>query len=363
VDVLFAWVLLIIGLIVILIGCDIFTNSIEWLGKKLNLNEGVLGSIFAAVGTALPETLIPIVAVLFGSAVAAGESGGGHSEEVGIGAIIGAPFMLTTVAMFVTGLSAYIFTRRGRRTSIEMRVNSRILSRDIRFFLLPFLVAAIAGFITEYWIKIVIAISMIFYYAFYVYKHATDKHEPEATDEEVEELSPLHFARRTPEPSMGIVVAQVLFGLGMIIAAAFVFVQNVDVAARSLGVSSLILSLIIVPLATELPEKFNSILWIRRTKDTLALGNITGAMVFQSTLPVAFGLAFTEWRASPEYAPAFLQAIIAVIAAAILLGSMIVFKRLTARALVLSGLWYIVWIIIVFPLDLEHMVQDWGIFR
>jgi cation:H+ antiporter len=363
VEVLYAWIFLVIGLIVILVGCDIFTNSIEWLGKKLNLNEGVLGSIFAAVGTALPETLIPVVAVLFGSAAAAGEGGGGHSEEVGIGAIIGAPFMLTTVAMFVTGLSAYIFTRRGRRTSIEMRVNSRILSRDIRFFLLPFLVAAIAGFITEYWIKIVIAISMVFYYAFYVYKHATDKHEPEATDEEVEELSPLHFARRSPEPSMGIVVAQVLFGLGMIIAAAFVFVQNVDVAARSLGVSSLILSLIIVPLATELPEKFNSILWIRRTKDTLALGNITGAMVFQSTLPVAFGLAFTEWRASPEYAPAFLQAIIAVIAAAILLGSMMLFKRLTARALVLSGLWYIVWIIIVFPLDLEHMVQDWGIFR
>lgn len=63
---LFSYVMLVIGLIVILVGCDVFTNSIEWLGKKLNLNEGVLGSIFAAVGTALPETLIPIVAVILG---------------------------------------------------------------------------------------------------------------------------------------------------------------------------------------------------------------------------------------------------------------------------------------------------------
>src|SRR6478672_5520902 len=83
----FSWFMLFVGLVVILLGCDIFTNSIEWLGKKLDLNEGLLGSIFAAVGTALPETLIPIVAVLFGTAGAAK-----HAEDVGLGAIVGAPF-------------------------------------------------------------------------------------------------------------------------------------------------------------------------------------------------------------------------------------------------------------------------------
>jgi cation:H+ antiporter len=49
-------------------------------------------------------------------------------------------------------------------------------------------------------------------------------------------------------------------------------------------------------LATELPEKANSVLWIREGKDTLALGNVTGAMVFQSTLPAALGIAFTPWE-------------------------------------------------------------------
>src|SRR5688572_11833801 len=143
----FAWLMLVVGLVVILIGCDVFTNSIEWVGKKLDLNEGVLGSIFAAVGTALPETLIPVVAVIF-----AGTAGGeAHSDAhaVGIGAIIGAPFMLATVAMFVTGIAVFIFKRRGRRASIEMKVNSRILSRDIRFFLLAFIIAVAAGFIED----------------------------------------------------------------------------------------------------------------------------------------------------------------------------------------------------------------------
>ncbi|MBX9771933.1 MAG: hypothetical protein K2X29_11205, partial [Candidatus Obscuribacterales bacterium] len=44
------------------------------------------------------------------------------------------------------------------------------------------------------------------------------------------------------------------------------------------------------------PEKVNSFLWSRSGKDTLALGNITGALVFQSCIPVAFGMAFTDWH-------------------------------------------------------------------
>src|ERR1044071_6834082 len=116
--------MLVVGLLLILLGCDSFTNSIEWLGKKLDLNEGMLGSIFAAVGTALPETLIPIVAVIFGSA-----SADNHAHDVVLGAISGAPFMLATVAMFVTGSAIFIFSRQGRRTP-PMKVNSRIISRD-----------------------------------------------------------------------------------------------------------------------------------------------------------------------------------------------------------------------------------------
>ena len=34
---------------------------------------------------------------------------------------------------------------------------------------------------------------------------------------------------------------------------------------------------------------------MREGKDALALGNITGAMVFQSMIPVGIGLIFTDW--------------------------------------------------------------------
>ena len=46
--------------------------------------------------------------------------------------------------------------------------------------------------------------------------------------------------------------------------------------AAALGVSEILLALVIAPIATELPEKFNSLIWVRQGKDTLAMGNITG---------------------------------------------------------------------------------------
>src|SRR3954469_21538161 len=89
--------ILLVALLVILFGAELFTNGIEWFGRKLGLAEGAVGSVLAAVGTALPETLIPIIAILFAS--------GASSHEVGVGAILGAPFMLATLAMFVTGIA------------------------------------------------------------------------------------------------------------------------------------------------------------------------------------------------------------------------------------------------------------------
>jgi cation:H+ antiporter len=76
---------------------------------------------------------------------------------------------------------------------------------------------------------------------------------------------------------------------------AHLFVEEAIEIAERVGVEPLALSLILAPLATELPEKANSFFWVRDGKDALALGNITGAMVFQSTIPVAFGFVFTDW--------------------------------------------------------------------
>ena len=122
-------IVLFFSLLVIIVAAEIFTNAIESLGAKLKFSEGVTGSIFAAVGTALPETMIPLVAIFAGNSAHV-------SEEVGVGAILGAPFMLSTLAMFLVGMAALIFKNRRGKAHIEPEPTG--YKRDLQFFIFVF---------------------------------------------------------------------------------------------------------------------------------------------------------------------------------------------------------------------------------
>ena len=177
-----------LALVAILVGAAFFTNAVEILGSRLGLQQGAVGSLLAAVGTAFPESMIAIVAILE-PVVSGGDTEG---------------------------------------------VPERLLA-------LP----------------------------------------------------------RRPQPPLFAVGAQVLASLGVIVAGAHFFVDAVEHAAEGLGLPAGLIALVLAPLATELPEKFNSVFWIRDGKDTLSMGNITGAMIFQSTIPVTFGILFTPWTLGP----------------------------------------------------------------
>jgi cation:H+ antiporter len=273
--------MLVLALIVILVAAELFTNGIEWLGHKLGLSEGVVGSVLAAVGTALPETLIPIVAVFHGQTY----------NDVGIGAIAGAPFMLSTLTMCVCGLSVWIFSKTGRREQ-GLNFNRTILDRDLSFFISAYTVGLLATLATDFPVlRQVIGVLLIFVYVFYL--KVTFAHEGEAG----EQPETLHFEKLLKlGTSLFIVIIQVIAGLAGILWGANQFVDRIYSIAQTVDIPAVILAMIIAPIATELPEKCNSVIWMRNKKDTLALGNITGAMVFQACFPVAFGVAFTKWH-------------------------------------------------------------------
>ncbi|MBZ4652908.1 MAG: hypothetical protein JG781_246 [Peptococcaceae bacterium] len=278
------YILLLVSLAVILFFAEVFTNGIEWLGKKLNLSEGAVGSLLAAVGTALPETMIPVIAILFGS--------GEDAAHIGIGAILGAPFMLSTIAMGLAGFAALAYKHQGTRRKY-MLVDESIMRRDLTFFILVYAVALGAAFLPKGLPRTIVALFLVGAYAFYAYHTLQDG---EATGES--ELHPLMFAKKAENPAMTIVLLQTGVALGGIVFGAHLFVDALTKLADIWGIPAFILSIIIAPIATELPEKFNSIIWIRQGKDTLALGNITGAMVFQSSIVPALGIALTPWKLS-----------------------------------------------------------------
>lgn len=289
--------LLIAGLAVILISCEIFTNGIEWLGRRLGLAETATGSVLAAVGTAMPETIIPLIAIFLGTEA--------QGEEIGEGAILGAPFMLATLAMFVGGLAVLWAYRRGHRGP-TLKLRKDHAQRDMKYFMVAYSLALLAGLLglnesvdTSY---INYGIAMVLLVAYGIYIHKTLKDEETEKGNTCPALYMCRMTKVDPEHGrmgMSLIILQVIAALIGIILGAKIFVDEVEEVSLAVGVSPIVLAFLIAPIATELPEKFNSVIWYIRSKDTLGFGNITGAMVFQSSIPVSIGLMFTSWKLEP----------------------------------------------------------------
>ena len=333
------WALLTASLLVILAGAELFTNGIEWIGEGFGLSEGAVGSVLAAVGTALPETLLPLVAILSGRVT---------GEDIGIGAILGAPFMLTTLAMVVIGATVLVTARGGRRTT-DLVFDVPVLRQDLGYFLVMYALAVIAGLLNNKPVDYALVIVLMVGYAYYVRRHFQAPGGGELDAEASSEIKPLHVwqwlrrAKRSLPPwatdaSVPAPFVQVALALGLIIGGAELFIHAVDQVADLFNISPLAFSLLVAPVATELPEKFNSVIWVRRRKDTLALGNMTGAMVFQSSFPVTIGLLLTPWKLQ---GPALVAAIIALVAGGVLWLQVRFRGRLTAQLLLFQGVLYV----------------------
>ena len=317
------------SLAIILLGCELFTNGIEWFGCKMKLGAGAVGSVLAAVGTALPETAVPLVAIIFNRSEAA--------REIGVGAILGAPFMLSTLAFTVTAIAVVYHALRKRRTFV-MTVDTKVVGQDLRYFFVVYIAAVFSSLLPWHGAKIAVAVGLLGCYAYYVSLRLRGRIET-STDE----LEDLHFCRWTEnDPGMHHIMSQIVVSLAAILFAAHFFVKSLETLGPHIGLTPLLLSMIVTPIATELPEKFNSVIWVGRGKDTLAMGNITGAMVFQSCIPVAVGLLGTPWVLDLA---GWTSAIIALMSSAIVYVVLKWKRKLDARLLFIGLPLYIVFIV------------------
>jgi len=329
--------LLIVNLFIILLSAEGFTNSIEVFGRKFNMSQAVVGSILAAVGTALPETILPAVAIFLGAKETA--------KDIGVGAILGAPFMLSTLAFFLVGFTALLtFLRKKRKFVIN--VETKTLKRDLTFFLLMFSSSVFLPLLFGRTFDVIIAIVLVFGYFFYVFMTVRGESKKVGKCEPLLLLKlqmKLGFKKNLKE-SKYLIILQIILSLIIMVVGSKGFVNNLEIISKGYGFSPLLFALIFAPIATELPEKFNSISWTLKGKDALAMGNITGAMVFQATFPVSVGLLFTEWKLTQM---AMFSAIIAITSALVVLADVTFRKRLSPYSLLFGGVLYIIYIIVL----------------
>ncbi|MCY0878028.1 MAG: sodium:calcium antiporter [Firmicutes bacterium] len=269
-------VLLVAGMLLIVLSADYFTNGVEWLGYRLGLADGVVGSLLAALGTALPETLVPFMAFL---------TGGDLTQAIGLGAILGAPLMLSTLGFSLIGAGVWLSGRR--REGLSFRRDS--LDRDLRFFLAAFGAAVLAAWTPASWHGLIAAV-LVGGYCLHAWRLLRGQGEGAGPPRQALHLWP------SRSPALWAITGQVSLALFGLVVGAHFFVSALEAVAHWLKLSGFLVSVIITPVATELPELLNSVIWIHRRRDGLAVGNVSGALAFQASLVPALGLMLTPWH-------------------------------------------------------------------
>jgi cation:H+ antiporter len=264
------------GLVLIVAGSELFTNAVEWAGFRMKLASGATGSLLAALGTSLPETVVPVVALVTGQPSAA---------SVATGAVLGSSFLLLGVGTAVTA-AAVLLRGSGRR----LQLDARQVRRDLGLFIGGFSFVLVAIVLPRP-ARIVLGVCLLLAYALYVRATLAGGNPSESTPE------PLHLVRwHGANPSSVWVAVQLAGAVAMLIAGSDLFVRALNDVASSLHTNPLTLAVIIIPVATELPETLNSVLWVRSGDDGLAFGNVAGSAAFQACILGFIGLSFTPWR-------------------------------------------------------------------
>jgi cation:H+ antiporter len=292
----------------IYLSCEWFVNAVEWLGQRLNIGKMAVGTVLAAFGTALPESVVTLVAVTTGPTA--------EIRNIGVGAAMGGPLVLATVAYGVTG-AMLLLRRRSRSREMVLagvgaarlverpiserddaaailadRAHTARLAKDQRWFMAVFVVKVALGLVA-FAIKPWLGLGFFAVYGVYFWREIRGG---TSGDHDEHELAPLKLQPRAARPATTVVLVQTLGALAVIFVSSQIFVHQLDAIGPMLGLSGAITALLLSPIATELPEIMNAIIWVRQGKTQLALANISGAMMIQATVPSGLGLLFTDWR-------------------------------------------------------------------
>jgi cation:H+ antiporter len=306
--------------LVIYLSCEFFVNAVEWLGVRLNMGTLAIGTVLAAIGTALPESVVTLVAVTMGKSE--------MSKDIGVGAAMGGPLALATVAY---GVSGCMLLRKKRGPHPLKGVDLSQLPKDQQWFLGIFFFKVALGLVAFSFKPWLGYLFFAAYAAYFIKEIRADSEKHSDAD-----LEPLKIQPKKAMPPGWAIAVQTLLSLIVIFISSQFFVAQLEWVGPELGLSATVTALLLSPIATELPEIMNAIIWIRQGKISLALANISGAMMIQATVPSGLGIIFTPWKFDGALMLSGLVTFAAISYLLILLKQ----KRFTPKTLSASILFY-----------------------
>jgi cation:H+ antiporter len=260
---------LIAGLVLLIWGADRFVHGAAATARNLGVAPLLIGLTIVAFATSAPEVLVAIVAAFRGETdLAVGNAIGSNIANIGL--VLGTVAIIKPIEMTSATL---------RR---EMPALLAVSLLTVSLFLDSYL-SRIDGVVLMTGLVIV----MVWLVRLGVRSSASDPISAEY-DAEI----PQHVTMRAA-------ILWLLVGLAtLLLGAEFMVDAAIDIAA-DLGVSELVVGILVVALATSLPELAVSLVSAMKGEYGLALGNIVGSNTFNS-LAVIGVAAIIEPAALPE---------------------------------------------------------------
>ncbi|AOM42154.1 calcium/sodium antiporter [Xenorhabdus hominickii] len=265
-------VLLITGFILLVYGSDRLVYGAAVFARSLKIPPFVIGLIIMGIGTSLPELMVSVTATLDGL------------PDMAVGNAIGSNI---TNLLLITGAAAFIR---------PITVKSDILRREVPLMLL---ITAFAGYLlsSNYLSRldgIMLLLSALFFISLMLKMTASSQHNgvDSYTQEQNSELP--------VEGNKGIALLWVVLGLIILPISTRMVIDNATVIARIYGVSELIIGLTILAVGTSLPELATVIAAAIKGENDMAMGNIVGSNVFNTTLVLGVPAILSPSVISPD---------------------------------------------------------------
>ncbi len=243
---------------VLIWGADLLIQQSEGIALKFNIPEFIIGATLIAFGTSLPEMAASIAASV------------SNKPDIAIANVIGSNILNITLVLSAVFLIA-----------TKINPGRDFFAKDSTWALVPVLVFILMifdGVITRFDASLLLLLMGA--YLFFLLQDA--KNIPE------EDLVELDIGTFSWMKSIPILIG----GLVLVIIGAHFTVESASDIAKSFGISEWIIGIIMVALGTSLPELVVSISAAVKGKVDMAIGNIIGSNMANTTVVLgAAGLA------------------------------------------------------------------------
>ena len=304
-----------LGIVLIVKGGDYFVDAATWIAEVSGIPKVIVGATVVSIATTLPEIIVSVTAAIEGSA------------EIAVGNAIGSVTANTGLILSVCALFAP-FAIKIRDYALK---GILLISSAAAIYLF-----SLGGYLAFWGSCVLFLIFIVF-----VYENIKLAKENIGADRETE----------TSRKDSVYKTIQFVLGTAGIVIGARLLVDNGKLLAQFLGVPEAIIGVTLIAIGTSLPEFVTTIIAVSKKQGALSVGNIIGANIIDTTLIVPICGIIAGEPLSIKAQSLMLDMPVCLIAAAVAVIPMLMFKKLMrwqGIALLLIYITYLVLLLVYF---------------